>query len=149
MTTINQRILVTITNTLKTGIDNATTRLGTRLEDAARKLRDSGPMLDRGAAADDETRVDHQRVNERAARGLSSLGSYLREAEFDQLAEDLTGLVKTHPGRAVALAAAAGFVVGATLGRATLLRFAVPTFVVPALTSLWDTLASPVAEPVH
>ena len=74
-------------------VDDVTTSAGQSARDAAERVRDAD-------------------LTERTADKLESVGDYLERADYDQLVEDMTGVVKRHPIPAVLAGVGIGYLIG-------------------------------------
>lgn len=124
-------------------VDDFTTIVGTRFTQTADRLRER-------TAVRDDAEVTDPRPMARIADSLSSIGGYLRDFEYDEATGAIDALIARHPRKTVALSVGTGFVLGATLGRASLLRFAVPTIITPFVQRSWSemTSADELSEPI-
>ncbi|MCA9644732.1 MAG: hypothetical protein H6718_10385 [Polyangiaceae bacterium] len=57
-------------------------------------------------------RVREADLTERAAGSLENVGSYLEGADYDQLVEDVTAVVKRHPIPAILAGVGLGYLIG-------------------------------------
>lgn len=74
-------------------VDDVTTSAGQSARDAAERVREAD-------------------LTERTADKLESVGDYLERADYDQLVEDMTGVVKRHPIPAVLAGVGIGYLIG-------------------------------------
>jgi hypothetical protein len=58
-----------------------------------------------------------ERVAHKVAHGMESTASYLREHDFKDMGQDLVGVAKRHPAKALVSALAVGFLVGRAFKR--------------------------------
>ncbi len=100
---------------------NEAMETGKRRADEARQSTASG--LERAASWTHESasRLPGGETTQRAAHavadGMNRSASYLREHSFGDMASDVEGYVRKHPGPSLAVAAAIGFLVGQSLRR--------------------------------
>lgn len=78
--------------------DDAKASLGRSVEEVAQKVRDSVPGDGRMHDAAD-----------RVASQVESAGRYLQEADFDEMAHDVTNLVRKYPLQSVGIGLGIGF----------------------------------------
>ncbi|MEZ4372223.1 MAG: hypothetical protein R3B07_15435 [Polyangiaceae bacterium] len=74
-------------------VDEVTTSVGQSAQAAAEQVR-------------------HADLTERTAGSLENVGSYLEGADYDQLVEDVTAVVKRHPIPAILAGVGLGYLIG-------------------------------------
>ncbi|MCA9626925.1 MAG: hypothetical protein KC766_04645 [Myxococcales bacterium] len=74
-------------------VDEMTSSVGQSARSAAERVRDAD-------------------LTERTAGGLEQVGGYLEGADYDQLVEDVTAVVKRHPVPAILAGVGLGYLIG-------------------------------------
>jgi ElaB/YqjD/DUF883 family membrane-anchored ribosome-binding protein len=90
-------------------IDQGRVAAADRLASAASAVRQSTDDLHEGGRV--------RTVAHAAADRLSSTADYMRTHDMNRMAEDVEGVVKSHPGPALLIAAAFGFLLGRAISR--------------------------------
>lgn len=127
---------ISIDNNIARSINNMTSLVGEKMTDTADRIRDrAAPDPERESKAANPARL--------LASRLSRIGGYLRDFDYAQALRSLEEAVAENPRKTVALSLGTGFVLGATLGRGTLLRFAVPTIITPLVKRGWSDATAP------
>jgi len=89
--------------------DEARRSTASSLERAASWTHESAARLPGGEKA--------QRAAHAVADGMNRSATYLRDHSFGDMASDVEGYVRKHPGPSIAVAAAVGFLLGQSLRR--------------------------------